>query len=63
MLTGTRDNYASWPVSPNTKRSNSSIFILDLVLIAIQVRLEEEYLLESHGDDYANYQGRVLRWL
>jgi protein-S-isoprenylcysteine O-methyltransferase Ste14 len=39
------------------------IFIVGVTLISIQVRLEEEYLLKSHGEDYANYQRRVRRWL
>lgn len=33
------------------------------MLIGIQVRLEEEFLLNSHGEDYARYKRHVRRWL
>lgn len=39
------------------------IFVLALVLINIQVRLEEEYLKTMHGDDYVGYTRRVPRWI
>jgi protein-S-isoprenylcysteine O-methyltransferase Ste14 len=38
-------------------------FLMGVVLIQIQVRLEEQYLAKSHGDEYAEYRGRVRRWL
>lgn len=38
-------------------------FVMGLVLIQIQVRLEEEFLSRAHGEDYASYCRRVRRWL
>jgi protein-S-isoprenylcysteine O-methyltransferase Ste14 len=35
--------------------------ILGYVLIAIQIRLEEEFLLKQHGQSYINYQRKVRR--
>lgn len=39
------------------------IFVLGVILINIQVRLEEEYLKTTHGDEYITYTQRVRRWL
>jgi len=39
------------------------VFVLGFVVISIQVRLEESFLLESHGAAYTEYQSRVRRWL
>ena len=39
------------------------ILVLLVVLINIQVRLEEEYLKTSHGEDYVRYQRTVGRWI
>ena len=39
------------------------ILVAGVVLMSIQVRLEESYLLQSHGAAYAEYQRRVRRWL
>ena len=39
------------------------VVVLGAVLVSIQARLEEEYLLKTHGDAYAEYQRRVRRWL
>ena len=36
---------------------------LGVVLIQIQVRLEEEFLARTHGDEYAQYRIRVRRWI
>jgi len=36
--------------------------VIGLVLIGIQVRLEEEFLLKSHGEEYAQYKRHVRRW-
>lgn len=38
-------------------------FVLGAVLIQIQVRLEEEFLGKTHGEEYAGYRRRVRRWL
>ena len=37
-------------------------FVMGVVLIQIQVRLEEEFLTKSHGADYLNYTHNVRRW-
>jgi len=39
------------------------VFVLGFVVISIQVRLEESFLLEAHGAAYTEYQRRVRRWL
>ena len=39
------------------------IFVLGVVLIQIQVRLEEEFLSNTHGAEYAQYRRGVRRWL
>ncbi len=37
--------------------------VLGVVLIQIQVRLEEEFLLKTHGADYEDFRKHVRRWL
>jgi protein-S-isoprenylcysteine O-methyltransferase Ste14 len=37
--------------------------VLADVLMQIQVRLEEEFLQNSHGESYENYCKRVRRWI
>ena len=39
------------------------ILLAGIVLIGIQVRLEEEYLVQTHGDDYIEYRRNVRRWI
>ena len=39
------------------------IFVMGVVVINIQVRLEEEYLRSSHGEEYERYQRTVGRWV
>lgn len=39
------------------------IFVLGVILINIQVRLEEEYLKTTHGDEYIRYTQLVRRWI
>ena len=36
---------------------------LGVVLIQIQVRLEEEFLATTHGEEYTLYRIRVRRWI
>jgi protein-S-isoprenylcysteine O-methyltransferase Ste14 len=36
---------------------------MGVVLIQIQVRLEEEFLARTHGDEYAHYRRGVRRWV
>ena len=38
-------------------------FVLGVVLINIQVRLEEEFLKARHGENYDQYTQRVRRWI
>ena len=38
-------------------------FAMGVVLIQIQVRLEEEFLTKTHGDEYADNRMRVRRWV
>lgn len=39
------------------------VFALGYALIQIQVRLEEEHLISTHGNDYQAYAHVVRRWL
>ena len=39
------------------------VFVLGMVVINIQVRLEEEFLKTTHGDDYVSYTRQVRRWI
>lgn len=41
---------------------NLLTFVLSVILISIQVRLEEEFLHVQHGPDYANYKAKTRRW-
>mgnify|MGYP001296082001 CR=1 FL=1 len=38
------------------------VFITGFIVVQIQVRLEEEFLLKTHGDDYKNYCTKTKRW-
>lgn len=42
---------------------NLSILFLTIVIINIQIRLEEEFLLDSHGNSYQNYKSKTRRFL
>lgn len=37
--------------------------VMGVVLIQIQVRLEEEFLAQAHGEEYERYKRDVRRWL
>lgn len=37
--------------------------MMGVVVINIQVRLEEEFLRTTHGDEYVSYTRRVRRWI
>jgi len=37
--------------------------LVGVILIGIQVRLEEEYLTRTHGDNYNEYRRNVRRWI
>ena len=39
------------------------IGVLSIVVIQTQVRLEEAFLVEAHGDAYIRYREEVRRWL
>ena len=38
-------------------------FVMGVVLIQIQVRLEEEFLAKRHGEEFAEYKRHVRRWM
>ena len=40
-----------------------ALFVAGEILMQLQVRLEEQHLLQLHGQPYANYCSRVGRWL
>lgn len=39
------------------------IISLSTISINTQIRLEEEFLMEEHGEQYLNYRSKVSRWL
>ncbi len=39
------------------------VLVVGVVLIQIQVRLEEEFLARTHGEEYEQYRQQVRRWI
>jgi len=39
------------------------ILVIGVLVIQVQVRLEEEFLLSTLGDEYKDYMNKVNRWL
>jgi protein-S-isoprenylcysteine O-methyltransferase Ste14 len=39
------------------------VLITGFIVVQIQVRLEEEFLLKSHGEAYKNYCAQTKRWI
>lgn len=39
------------------------VVLTGFIVIQIQVRLEEEFLLKSHGEDYKTYCSQTKRWI
>jgi protein-S-isoprenylcysteine O-methyltransferase Ste14 len=39
------------------------ILVSGIIVIQVQVRLEEEFLLKELGTEYKKYMGKVKRWL
>ena len=42
---------------------NLIYFVLTFVLVNVQVRLEEDYLLKTHSEVYLSYKNKTPRWL
>ncbi len=40
-----------------------SIMLLSTAMIRLQIALEEDFLLRSHGESYREFQQRVRRWI
>ena len=40
-----------------------SLMAITFISIQVQVRMEEEYLQNSHGEEYIQYQKNVRRWI
>ena len=40
-----------------------TVLIMTFVSLQFQIRLEEEYLLNSHGKEYENYKKSARRWI
>lgn len=38
------------------------VFITGFIVVQIQVRLEEDFLLKTHGEDYKTYCSQTKRW-
>lgn len=42
---------------------NLLTFVLSVILMTIQIRLEEEFLDQQHGDDFFLYKSQTRRWI
>lgn len=40
-----------------------TLVVLNYVALEIKIRLEEEYLTSTHGEEYISYQNKVRRWI
>jgi protein-S-isoprenylcysteine O-methyltransferase Ste14 len=40
-----------------------TVLVLTFASLQFQIRLEEEYLLNSHGKEYQDYKNQVRRWI
>lgn len=45
------------------KRTGVNTYVLGEALMQIQVRLEEEHLRQTHGEEYQKYCHRRHRWV
>lgn len=48
-------------IIPNTV--TFTVLVLTYVSLQFQIRLEEEYLLNIHGQEYQDYKNQVRRWM
>jgi protein-S-isoprenylcysteine O-methyltransferase Ste14 len=48
-------------ILPNTL--SFTLVVVMFITVQVQVRLEEEYLLETHGEAYQAYKNSVRRWI
>ena len=48
-------------ILPNTL--SFTLVVMMLITVQVQVRLEEEYLIEAHGEAYQAYKNSVSRWI
>jgi protein-S-isoprenylcysteine O-methyltransferase Ste14 len=48
-------------ILPNTL--SFTLVVVILITVQVQVRLEEVYLLETHGEAYQAYKNSVRRWI
>ena len=51
----------SFLIAPNAV--TLMLFVLCYFILQIQTRLEEEYLVGVHGQDYIDYKKKVRRWI
>jgi len=54
-------NIGTFLIIPNA--ITFTVLVLTFASLQFQIRLEEEYLLNSHGKEYQNYKNQVRRWI